>query len=67
MLNLSKNITKCNFFLFLEGKEVIMLLNLASNFHRNIDEAFVRRVHFIVEFPFPDEKMREKIWKKVFS
>jgi len=42
------------------------LVILASNFHRNIDEAFVRRMHFIVEFPFPDEKMREKIWQKVF-
>ena len=39
---------------------------LASNFHRNIDEAFVRRMHFIVEFPFPDEKMRQEIWKKIF-
>jgi len=39
---------------------------LASNFHRNIDEAFMRRMQFVVEFPFPDEKMREKIWKKVF-
>ena len=39
---------------------------LASNFHRNIDEAFVRRMHFIAEFPFPDEKMRQEIWQKVF-
>jgi len=42
------------------------LVILASNFRRNIDEAFIRRMHFIVEFPFPDEKMREEIWKKVF-
>ena len=39
---------------------------LASNFRKNIDEAFVRRLRFIVEFPFPDEAMREIIWKKVF-
>ena len=39
---------------------------LASNFRRNIDEAFIRRIHFILEFPFPDEAMREKIWRKVF-
>ena len=42
------------------------LVILASNFRRNIDEAFLRRMHFIVEFPFPDEKMRKEIWKKVF-
>jgi len=39
---------------------------LASNFRKNIDEAFVRRLRFIVEFPFPDEAIREMIWKKVF-
>ncbi len=42
------------------------LVILATNFRRNIDEAFVRRIHFIIEFPFPDEKMREKIWEKIF-
>lgn len=42
------------------------LVILASNFRCNIDEAFIRRIHFIIEFPFPDEKMREEIWKKVF-
>ena len=27
---------------------------LATNLHKNMDEAFVRRMHFTVEFPFPD-------------
>jgi len=39
---------------------------LASNFKRNIDDAFMRRLRFIVEFPFPDETMREQIWNRVF-
>ena len=39
---------------------------LASNFHKNIDEAFIRRLRFIVEFPAPEEEDRLKIWKKVF-
>jgi len=39
---------------------------LATNYKRNIDDAFVRRLRFIVEFPFPDEAMREMIWRKVF-
>jgi len=43
------------------------LVILASNFKNNIDEAFVRRMRFIVDFPLPDEKEREKIWNKMFS
>ena len=39
---------------------------LATNFRKNVDDAFVRRLRFIVEFPFPDATMRESIWKKVF-
>jgi SpoVK/Ycf46/Vps4 family AAA+-type ATPase len=39
---------------------------LASNFKSNIDEAFLRRMHFVMEFPFPDEKIRKKIWENIF-
>ncbi|MGA1841675.1 MAG: AAA family ATPase [bacterium] len=39
---------------------------LATNLRRNIDNAFLRRLHFLVEFPFPDEKYRYQIWKKIF-
>ena len=39
---------------------------LASNYQRNIDEAFTRRIRFIVEFPFPDDDYRRRIWAKVF-
>jgi ATP-dependent 26S proteasome regulatory subunit len=42
------------------------LVILASNFRQNIDEAFMRRIRFIVNFPFPDDDARELIWKKVF-
>jgi len=42
------------------------LVILASNFRQNIDEAFVRRMRFIINFPFPDKEMREQIWKRVF-
>ena len=28
---------------------------LATNLRENMDEAFTRRIRFIVEFPFPDE------------
>jgi SpoVK/Ycf46/Vps4 family AAA+-type ATPase len=36
---------------------------LATNFAQNIDEAFGRRVHMTVEFPFPDEAARLAIWR----
>jgi hypothetical protein len=35
---------------------------LATNLRQNLDEAFVRRLAFIVQFPFPDETMRRRIW-----
>jgi hypothetical protein len=36
---------------------------LATNCRRNMDEAFTRRMHHVVEFPFPDADLRERIWK----
>lgn len=39
---------------------------LSTNMKKNIDEAFVRRIQFIIDFPFPDAVHREKIWQKTF-
>lgn len=39
---------------------------LATNLRQNMDEAFVRRLQVIVEFPFPDEEHRHLIWKVIF-
>jgi SpoVK/Ycf46/Vps4 family AAA+-type ATPase len=39
---------------------------LATNLHKNMDDAFVRRMHFTVEFPFPDARHRRLIWEKVW-
>lgn len=39
---------------------------LASNLRQNLDEAFTRRLDFMVEFPFPEEDDRLKIWKVSF-
>jgi hypothetical protein len=36
---------------------------LATNLRANLDEAFTRRLQFIINFPFPDEKYRLKIWE----
>ena len=39
---------------------------LASNYQKNIDEAFTRRIRFIIEFPFPDPDFRRRIWARAF-
>jgi SpoVK/Ycf46/Vps4 family AAA+-type ATPase len=39
---------------------------LTTNLKNSLDNAFTRRIRFIVNFPFPDEKSRTEIWKKVF-
>jgi SpoVK/Ycf46/Vps4 family AAA+-type ATPase len=39
---------------------------LATNFRKNMDDAFVRRMHFTVEFPFPGECDRRRIWEQVW-
>ena len=31
---------------------------MATNLQQNIDQAFLRRIHVVIEFPFPDEKHR---------
>ena len=36
---------------------------LATNFKRNIDDAFIRRLDFVVDFPFPEAEDRKKIWR----
>ena len=36
---------------------------LASNLKNNIDEAFLRRMNFSIDFPFPDEGCRKSIWE----
>jgi len=39
---------------------------LATNLRQNLDEAFVRRMHVIVEFPFPGEGERHRIWQGIW-
>jgi SpoVK/Ycf46/Vps4 family AAA+-type ATPase len=46
-----------------EHSEIVIL---ASNLAKNVDDAIVRRMHFWVEFPFPDTNSRLKIWKSIF-
>lgn len=39
---------------------------LATNRKSALDRAFLRRLRFQVDFPFPDAESRRRIWQKVF-
>jgi SpoVK/Ycf46/Vps4 family AAA+-type ATPase len=39
---------------------------LATNLRKNMDEAFVRRLHVVVEFPMPSEADRRRIWEQIW-
>ena len=39
---------------------------LASNQRANIDDAFVRRLQTIIQFPMPRPEERYEIWRKTF-
>ena len=36
---------------------------LATNYRHNIDQAFLRRLDFVIDFPFPEAEDRERIWR----
>lgn len=36
---------------------------MATNLLGNVDEAFIRRLDFVVHFPFPDEAQRAALWR----
>ena len=38
---------------------------LATNFHQNIDEAFLRRIDFSIDFPAPGYSERLQIWQRL--
>lgn len=39
---------------------------LATNLRANMDDAFTRRLHFAIEFPYPEATDRERIWRVNF-
>jgi ATP-dependent 26S proteasome regulatory subunit len=39
---------------------------LATNLRSNLDESFTRRLQFAVDFPFPEEAYRLRIWRTLF-
>jgi len=39
---------------------------LTTNLKASLDQAFLRRIRFIVQFPFPDANQRTEIWQRIF-
>jgi SpoVK/Ycf46/Vps4 family AAA+-type ATPase len=39
---------------------------LTTNKRGALDEAFMRRIRFVVGFPFPDEALRREVWSRAF-
>jgi ATPase family associated with various cellular activities (AAA) len=39
---------------------------LTTNMKSALDVAFQRRLSFVVQFPFPDQRQREQIWRGIF-
>lgn len=48
----------------LEAYEGVVIL--ATNLRQNMDDAFLRRIHVAVDFPFPDALARGGIWRGMF-
>src|SRR5262249_34384622 len=39
---------------------------LTTNMKQALDQAFLRRIRFLVQFPFPDASQRAEIWRRSF-
>jgi hypothetical protein len=39
---------------------------LTTNRKSSLDQAFLRRLRFVVEFPFPEATQRAEIWRRIF-
>lgn len=39
---------------------------LTTNMKSALDDAFLRRIRFVIQFPFPDATQRAEIWRHIF-
>ncbi|MCH5200005.1 MAG: ATP-binding protein [Oscillospiraceae bacterium] len=54
-------------YLLQQMEEYDGVILMATNLVQNIDEAFMRRINFVVSFPFPDTETRRLLWKKLLD
>jgi ATP-dependent 26S proteasome regulatory subunit len=53
-------------YLLQKMEEYRGLAILTTNMKASLDKAFLRRIRFVIHFPFPDAQMRAAIWKRIF-
>ena len=53
-------------YLLQKMEEYEGMIILATNLRKNMDEAFVRRLHAVVDFPLPGEADRRRIWEQIW-
>ncbi|WP_379150921.1 ATP-binding protein [Paenibacillus sp. sgz5001063] len=53
-------------YLLQKMEEYTGIVILATNLNQNLDDAFSRRLHFKLEFPFPEKNQRGLIWRGMF-
>lgn len=53
-------------YLLQKMEEYDGLTIMATNFAQNLDDAFTRRIPFIIKYPFPDATQREQLWRATF-
>lgn len=53
-------------FLLQKMDEFDGIIVMTTNFKQNIDDAFMRRITYIIHFPSPDRDCRLELWKSVF-
>lgn len=52
-------------FLLQKMEEYTGVAILATNYIQNMDEAFKRRLTFMIDFPFPDRESRKQLWESM--
>ena len=54
-------------YLLQQMEEYDGVVLMATNLLQNIDEAFMRRINFVITFPFPDAPTRKRLWQKMLD
>ena len=54
-------------YLLQQMEEYDGVVLMATNLLQNIDEAFMRRINFVIHFPFPDVPTRKRLWQKMLD
>lgn len=53
-------------YLLQRMEEYSGLAVLTTNMKKALDQAFLRRIRFYIQFPFPDTEQRTEIWRRIF-